>query len=195
MLNPSATRGFTLIELLIGISIIGVLLALGAPHMSAYLQNSKIGAASANVAAGLQMARTEAIRRNAPVEFVLTNASLASSSVAVTATPDANGSSWIVRAASGATFDYVEGRSATEGAGTGAAAVQLAASGAGSVQFTAFGATAGGAGFQVDISNPAGGACADAHGPMRCRRVIVTSGGKVQTCDPAASAGDSRACP
>ena len=193
MLKRARADGFTLVELLIGITIIGVLLALGAPSMATYLQNSKIGGAAANVAAGLQMARAEAIRRNGAVEFMLTNAALGASSVANTATADANGRNWIVRAASGTAFELVEARPATEGAGTNAAAVQLAASGAASVQFTPFGVPASGVRFSVAIENTAGGTCAPG-GPMRCRRVVVGSGGRVQTCDPAAAAGDSRAC-
>ena len=72
MLNPSM-RGFTLVELLVGISLLAMLLALGMPSMSQYIQNNKISSAASNYYAGLQLARTEAIRSNVPVEFVLTN--------------------------------------------------------------------------------------------------------------------------
>jgi type IV fimbrial biogenesis protein FimT len=73
-------RGFSIIELSVALTIAGVLLALGAPAMSGYLQNARLGTAAQSIYGGLQMARTEAVKRNQQVEFVLTNSALESTS-------------------------------------------------------------------------------------------------------------------
>ena len=61
------------------------------------------------------------------------------------------------------------------------------------IPFSGFGATVGGAAYTIDITNPSKGTCAPG-GPVRCRRINVSPGGQVTSCDPAAAAGDSRAC-
>jgi prepilin-type N-terminal cleavage/methylation domain-containing protein len=94
-------RGFTIVELLIGITILAMLLALGAPAMGTYLQNSKLGSAASNYFQGAQMARTEAIRRNVRTEFVLTDTPIATANLANVVAPAVNGRNWIVRAAAG----------------------------------------------------------------------------------------------
>jgi type IV fimbrial biogenesis protein FimT len=50
---------------------------------------------------------------------------------------------------------------------------------------------------QVDVSNPGGGECIAAGGPMRCLRIVVTGGGNIRMCDPTPTvvAPDPRACP
>ncbi|HMW17643.1 MAG TPA: GspH/FimT family pseudopilin [Accumulibacter sp.] len=69
----SRQRAFTLIEVLVVVAIIGVLLALGVPAFNNYLNNVRLRIAAENFLAGLQMARSEAIRLNTNVEFLLTN--------------------------------------------------------------------------------------------------------------------------
>jgi prepilin-type N-terminal cleavage/methylation domain-containing protein len=44
--------------------------------------------------------------------------------------------------------------------------------------------------YVIDISNPAAGPC----GPIHCRRIRISQGGQVQSCDLSAAVGDSRAC-
>jgi len=63
--------GFTIIEVLIVVSVLGVMLALGVPAMSTFIGNSSIRTNAEAIANGIQFARTEAIRRNAGVTFVL----------------------------------------------------------------------------------------------------------------------------
>jgi type IV fimbrial biogenesis protein FimT len=47
----------------------------------------------------------------------------------------------------------------------------------------------------IDITNPTGGACAQAAGPMRCLRVVVSASGAAKMCDPAVTdLADPRAC-
>ena len=53
------------------------------------------------------------------------------------------------------------------------------------------------AAIEINISNPVGGECAtgdDKAKPMRCLRVIVSTGGQVRLCDPLRAAPDPQAC-
>jgi type IV fimbrial biogenesis protein FimT len=200
MLSASS-QGFSIIELLVAVTIAAVLLGLGAPALSTYLQNAKIGAAAQSLQAGISFARTEAIRRNAPVEFVLTNSDVSASDIANTVASAPAGRNWIVRApqlgASAASFDLLEAKSGQEGEGQASTpSVLIAASGVfpGSIVFNGLGGTQGAA-VAFDVTNPAGGACVSALGPMRCRRVGVSAGGQVRTCDPTVTdTFDTRYC-
>lgn len=185
--------GFTVVELLVGITIVAVLLGLGAPAMSTYLQNSKLASAAASYFNGIQAARAEAIRRNVRTEFVLTDTSVAASDVANSAVLSATGRNWIVRAASGAGYMFVDAKSSAEGEGSAASAAIQVTSSASAIPFNGFGAAAGGP-YTIDIKNPAAGTCVLDGGSVRCRRIIVSAGGQVAACDPAAPLGDSRAC-
>lgn len=198
MLAPRRSLGVTLVELLVGVTIVGVLVTLGMPSLSTYLQNSKVSNAASVYYGGVQAARTEAIRRNVPVQFVLTDTAGTAAALATGAVPNTAGRNWIVRAASGATFVPVEAKSGAEGAGGGGAGIQVAASGPagfdGTIVFDGFGAMADRQTYSIDFKNPAAGLCADAAGPIRCKRIVISAVGRIAACDPAALAGDSRAC-
>lgn len=61
-MNTSTQRGFTLYELLITFLVVGVVLALGMPSMSAFTQNSRMTATANDLHASFLMARGEAAR-------------------------------------------------------------------------------------------------------------------------------------
>jgi len=127
VLTAAAARGFTIIELLVGITLLGVLMALGVPALATYLQNSKLASAAASVYSGVQAARTEAIRRNVTTQFVMTDTPIETADLANAATPAVGGRNWVVRAASGpaAFAPAVEAKAGAEGDGSsGAAAIQ-----------------------------------------------------------------------
>jgi type IV fimbrial biogenesis protein FimT len=202
VLTRPASRGFTLVELLIGVTILGVILGLAVPAMGTYLQNSKVASATQDYYAGLQRARAEAIHSNLLVQFVLTDTPVNTPNLANTVVPSSTGHNWAVRAASdvaATSFNLVETKAAQEGSfGPGApAGVQATASGpagfAGLIGFNGLGGTSDGAPYSLDITNPTAGACAAA-GPMRCKRINITPGGRISACDPAALAADSRFC-
>lgn len=204
MLKRQAARGFTLVELMVALAIVALLVLVSLPSMTAYFQNAKIGNAAQTFAAGLQVARAEAIRRNAPVEFVLTNTAIDPFTIANTAAPSATGRNWVVRAcdAAGLNCTLVEAKSVIEDSGQVASstpAIRVTGTTTagpaftGSVFFNGFGATNLTGDAQLFIDNQFGGACAPA-GPMRCLNVRAAPGGQVRVCDPLAALGDSRAC-
>lgn len=61
--------GFSLIELMVAIAIFGIVVALGMPSYRVWIQNTRIRTATESIQNGLQVARAEAVKRNAPVQF------------------------------------------------------------------------------------------------------------------------------
>lgn len=191
-------RGFTIIELMVALTIVGIMAMVGTPLIATMIQNSKLSSATKSYVAGIQTARTEAIRRNAPVDFVLTN-----SSVAAGVSGSANGKNWVVRWSDAGTPTLIEGKAAVDGSGQagamsvtvlGSVTAPTPGSFSGMLTFNGFGAVVSGETVALDVKNPAGGACADASGPMRCQRIQVRPGGQIGVCDPKAASGDSRFC-
>jgi len=196
MLIGQPAHGFSLVELVIGLAILSLLLVLGLPAFTTYIQNAKLRSAAEAFLAGVQSARGEAVRRNAQVQIILTNddANVTSRN---TGNLSPTGQNWIVRALDPTTglYDFVEAKAMSEGSGQASApTVQIDGGGTSSVTFNGFGTTTLGAAATIAFSNPAGGACAPA-GPMRCLNVVISVGGQARMCDPAVTAaGDTRKC-
>ena len=93
MLNPfNKMRGFTLIELMVAVAIFGLLLTLGSRSFTAWIQNQQIRTGAESVLNGMQLARGEAVKRNASAMFVLCDLAAGKT-----------GSSWDVLVAASAT--------------------------------------------------------------------------------------------
>lgn len=73
MTRPSRHRGMSMIELLTVMTILGIVIVVVAPGIGSQLRNAQIRNAADAMMAGLQRARTEAIRRNERVRFSLVN--------------------------------------------------------------------------------------------------------------------------
>lgn len=71
MLRHTEASGFTLIELMITIALLGVLLGMGVPALRDWITNTQINTAAEAINNGLQLARSEAVRRNTNVHFTL----------------------------------------------------------------------------------------------------------------------------
>ncbi|AJP49184.1 hypothetical protein PG1C_13590 [Rugosibacter aromaticivorans] len=205
--------GFSLIELMVTVAIIGVLLALGAPRFAEYLRNVKLRSAAEMFLTGVQLARSEAVRMNIPVEFLLTATDPIPDNVGA-ATASASGTNWMVRTADLATF--IDGKFGIEGSGRGTGQLTPVkindtsapasadpdappATPVGSVIFNGLGRTGLANQAVFKFNNPEAGTCVTAGGPVRCLKVIVSVGGQARLCDPAVSAaavaaGDSRGC-
>ena len=194
-LAPHAQRGVTLIEMIIGIVIVAVLLAAGMPNFFTWLQSTQIRNAAEAIQNGLQLARSEAVRRNTSVQFVLTSVAAAGtgsdwSISCVTPVADADGDGVAECPGAGVVPTSIQTRPAAEGSRNA-----VVAAGQSTFVFSGVGrlTPVPAAAIDIDISNPTGGACATA-GPMRCMRVVVSTGGQVRMCDPALAATDPRGC-
>ncbi len=196
MLISHPGEGFSLVELVIGLAILSLLLVIGLPAFTTYIQNAKLRTAAEAFLAGVQSARGEAVRRNAQVQIILTNDD-ADVTNRNTTNLSATGQNWIVRALDPTTglYDFIEAKAMAEGSGqTSAPTVQIDGGANSSVTFNGFGTTTLGAAATIAFSNPAGGACAPT-GPMRCMNVVISIGGQARMCDPAVTAaGDTRRC-
>lgn len=191
----AGARGFSLIELMIGLAIFAFLMAMGVPAFSTYIQNAKLRSAAEVFVAGVQSARADAVKRNASVQFILTDDPGDSSSVQTT-NLSTTGRNWLIRVQDPATliYSFVEGKSMAEGSGqTSTPSVTITGT-VSSITYNGFGATNLAAAATFAFTNPAGGACAPT-GPMRCLSVVVSVGGQARMCDPAVTAtGDTRRC-
>lgn len=200
MLKTSHNSGFSMIELMIGILIMAVLIATGFPAFNTYIDNNRVRSAAEGFMTGVQLARSEAVRRNGAVQFLLTTDEARGLNVE-TANLSPTSLSWIVRVVIPATglHEFVEGKSWFQDSGqtaTGTQRVTLDGT-VSSISFNGLGSTNLAAQATFDFKNPTGGACAGAStpGPIRCLRVVVAVGGQARMCDPAVSAtGDTRKC-
>lgn len=178
-MRARSAAGMTIIELLIGFVIVGVLLALGVPSFSAWLQNVQVRNAAETIFNGLQLARANAVQRNKSVSFAMNG-------------PD---SSWSVTIVSPSALEpaTVQSRSAAEG--TLNAVITTTDP---TITFDGLGKTNLLTAATIQVTNPTGGACqtSSTAGTMRCLNVTVAVGGQVKMCDPypLLAAGDSRKC-
>jgi type IV fimbrial biogenesis protein FimT len=197
------SRGVTLIELAVVLVVVAILLSQAAPAFSAWTRNVQIRTATESMQDGLQLARSEAIRRNRSVMFWLTSAG------ANPATAD-----WLVGCANPVNLNAQgapEAAGACPGSGTGAAptnwiqrqaaadqqtsAPQIATTPAGTsvVTFNSLGMVTinadGTAPFtQIDVTDPL---MATGARPLR----VLVSAGQIRMCDPNLSlATDPRGC-
>jgi type IV fimbrial biogenesis protein FimT len=168
--------GFTLIEVMIGLTVMAILMVMGLPSFTAWLQKGQIRTAAEAIQNGLSLARAEAVRRNTKVSFSM-------------AGPD---SSWSVNVVSPA--EVIQARTGAEGSSNAVVAVAAGALPV-AIEFDGLGRTDLAANLLIQITNPVGGTCGTGLTEMRCLNVQVTPGGTVRMCDPQVStAGDTRRC-
>jgi type IV fimbrial biogenesis protein FimT len=182
MLTPRASRGFTLIEAMIAIVLLSILLLLGLPSFMTMLSNLRVRSVSDGVLSGIQVARTEALKRNLNITFQLDPLTGVGGGWRVYPTND--------------TTNILQSKSTNAG---GAVLVAMAA-GATELEFNNLGrrilpvVTNGTGTLDIDVSNPGYGACEASSGPVRCLRITVSIGGETRLCDPNRTTGDPQAC-
>jgi type IV fimbrial biogenesis protein FimT len=196
-------RGASLIEVMVGVSLLVILMAMGMPAFQGASQNRQIRAAAEALQNGLQVARTEALRRNRVVKFSLRNDDNSWTVGCDPVDPTVVGGEQLCP-------ESIQTREGSEGSASAfietAQTLQSNGSAAGSavftgpLKFTPLGRVTPdtlppGNLALYRVTNPGGGACTSAGGEMKCLNVVVTSAGQIRMCDPAVTtAGDSRAC-
>jgi type IV fimbrial biogenesis protein FimT len=180
LIMPVRQRGASLIEFMIAFVVLGILVGLSIPSFRDWIVNSQVRTASDAIKDGVQLARTEAVRRNSPVRWRL---------------PVATEAGWVIEALdrSTTTWGQVQLRSAQEStSSTVVAASQTTIVFAGSGVVVPAPTQA----ITVDVSNPPGGACVaqNGSGQVRCLRIVVTGGGQIRMCDPATPSTSPTAC-
>jgi type IV fimbrial biogenesis protein FimT len=182
-------RGFNLIEVMVTLTVLAVLISLGAPAFIEWNQSQRLRAGAEAILNGIQVARGEAIRRN----------------LAVTVGLEPPSTAWTVCEATISPCDsttvapnFIQNKSAQEASGS---ATITTTAGANQLTFSALGSLIDNYDgtprlTQVDISYPPALCSADG-GSMRCLRVVISPGGSVRMCDPTPGivAPDTRACP
>jgi len=195
----NSVRGFSLIELIVGMAILGILMSIGIPAFSDWIRNARVRTTAESVLNGLQLARVEAVRRNTRVGFYLVT-NTTNRCELITANESTAGVPWIVSVDSPvgqcdvAPSDTVAPRTIQLRAGneSGSAATNVTTDVA-SVVFNGLGRSTGG-NVTINFERPAGEACREDGGPVRCLRVVVSVGGQIRMCDPALPAGDAQGC-
>lgn len=171
-------RGFSLVELVVAMVVLGVLMSMAIPSFQSWIQNTQLRTASESVLAGLQLARAEAVRRNTRVQFTLAGVSFQDWTVGcATVVGDANADGVDDCPA------VIQSRTAAEGTANVTVAVDNA-----TITFAGLGRAD--LAMTADITNPVGGNCAAIGGPMRCSRIMVSTGGQIRMCDPAITISD-----
>lgn len=174
-----------MLELMVTVAILAILLAIGVPSLADVIRRGSVSSAAELIQNALRQAETEAIRRNAEVEFLLTDDTPSVAAVA-TLTARANGKNWAVRVVdTAATRRYVNGYVSKQ------LSDSLAYAGPGSIRFN-------GAGRVLDASSVAVSAKqvfrVSRSGADAAYCVFVTPGGAIKMCNPAFASGNPRAC-
>ena len=169
----SSTQGFSLIELMVALAVLGILFAFGLPSMSTWIQNSNIRTATEAGLSGLQLARSEAVSRNADVQIVF----------------DATGG-WTVTTVTGGAA--IQARAAGETAST--VAVTYTPGSASTVTFNGFGRITANTDGSATLTQVDFDSSALAAADSRELRLLVGTNGVVRMCDPQVASGDPRAC-
>ncbi|SFG29055.1 type IV fimbrial biogenesis protein FimT [Duganella sp. CF458] len=180
-------RGVNLIELMIAVSVLGILLALAMPNFSRMVQDAQNRTAAESVLNGLQLARTEALRRNTPVRFSLTdkegkvawtvgcvNPNICSASIQER-TPEEGGGNARLGVSKVALPKPLKADTFASALAAGAGLDEP-----GVVTFDSFGRVSAAAGTEVNRVDVTNAKTTDA------RRYVVTvgAGGQVRMCDP-----------
>lgn len=198
-------RGVSLIELLVGIAILGIAVAMGAPAFSEWINNSQIRSTAESLQNGLQFARAEAIRRNTTVRMQLTT------TLDNTCAINVAGTNWVVSIASAGSpashcgddlsdtsssllLQKGQPIAAKASATIDATQAAFAFNGLGRIVATTSPVTSV-ATSSVDIKSSRGACKGDTSGTLRCLRLIVAAGGQIRMCDPNRPIGDAMACP
>lgn len=183
-------RGFSLLEMMVALVVLAILVVTGGPSFSAWLNNNQIRAGAEAMRTGLQLAKSEAVRRNTNVYFSLTSTTDNSCALST------SGGNWVVSLATPA------GNCANTPGTAPAQIIQVRPSAETSravftanqsqVIFNGFGRANVAADICVGIAAD-GGTCIGAD-PEHRLKVQVLASGQVKMCNPALDSTDPQGC-
>jgi type IV fimbrial biogenesis protein FimT len=181
MLGKQQQFGFTLVELMVTVGVFVILGSLALPSFQEMVQNSKTRNAAESIHTGLQIARSEAVKRNTNVQFDFRGSN---SAWTVCTSPTTAGA---CPSADNATT--IQSRAVGEGSSTD---IEIAATPAGPYVYSSLGVmvspvpTSGL--VKLDVKN-------NANTSGRNLRVEIGTGGSIKVCDPQLTdANDPRKC-
>jgi type IV fimbrial biogenesis protein FimT len=184
-------HGFNLIEVMVTLTVLAVLISLGAPGFADWIQAQRIRTSAEAITNGMQVARGEAIRQNLAVSLGLEPPTTAWTVCPSTVSPCDSTTP---------AGSFIQNKSAQEGSGS--TNVSAVPAGAILVTFSPLGNVIDNPDgsprlTQVDVTPPDPTQCTAAGGTKRCLRVVVSPAGSIRMCDPtpAIVAPDPRVCP
>jgi type IV fimbrial biogenesis protein FimT len=179
--------GLTLIELMIAIAILGLVVTFALPSYSTWIQNTQVRNAAEAIQNGMRLARTEAVRRNTMVQFVM-----------------GAGAAWTVNAidAAGVVAEQIQSHNASDGTSTATLTLfsgspPVADSTATRLTFNGLGRVIANPGGAATLTQVAVDSSVLAEGDSRELQINVGVGGDVRMCDPHVDpdTDDPRKCP
>ena len=165
-----------MIEMMVVVAVLAIVLSIALPNLNMMIANTQIRSVAESVRNGLQLARTEAVKRNESVRFTL-NADSSWQLGCVTVVADLDGDGQDDCPA------VITQKGVREGGGN-----TVTIAGAGQATFTSLGTLVAGATLALVnfTSNTAG---------TKPLRITLGTGGNARMCDPSIVAvGDARAC-
>ncbi len=188
--HAGLANGFSMIEALIALVIMGILITTGAPAFSDWLSNKQIRTGTEAMLNGLQLARAEAVRRNTPVYFSITDG------ISSTCALSTSSGNWVVSlatpvnhctdAAETAPAQIIQIRSAGE---TSKAVITSSQS---QVFFNGLGRANAALSLCVGLSADSG-TCIGTGSEHRLR-VTVSVRGQIHMCNPTLDSSDPQGC-
>lgn len=169
-MKPAET-GFTVVELLLVLVVVSVLVVVALPSMRVHLANADVRGVAEELRSGLELARTEAIRRNTSVQF------------------QRNGTGWTV-VVPGANLgqDLLVATRANRQTQVSVITDTDNIAFNGSGWTNPFGQT-----MNITLQAANVSACRP-QGGIYCLNVVVAAGGLIRSCDPSAVTGSPTAC-
>ena len=172
-------RGFGLIEAMVTVAILAILLSVAVPSFQQMIVNGRTRTIAESFRAGVDLARTEAMRRNLPVSFAVVSSDTGCSA-------STTGRSWVVFL--GSTCDNNATVVQRFVAGGNEAGVTVSAT-LSTLTFNGIGMTTGGNTATVTFSNNL------PDSQRRRLQLNVSAGGQTRLCDPdVTTSGNPRAC-
>lgn len=209
-MRPQKQSGVSLIEIMIGLAILGIGMAWAMPSYSIWIQNTQIRNMAESIVQGLHQARSEAIKRNRYVEFVLTTQSPTSAIEDLPALGTISGTNWVARAIQDNSIDptdYIFVTGSPSAAGSQNATVKASdnalAADLTTITFSGLGRVAGAPpssatnddGTQFINKICVRSSKLSVSAGARILEIDIAAGGQIRMCDPTVvDATDTRRC-